>query len=90
MTAEQFKPGPGWGDKTGFAPGVPDDPAQAPVTMYQVLHGRVFTLMRCPDESASRGEIALAELERRVGGPVKEGWYDALGEYLGAVPPDGL
>ncbi|ALH23611.1 hypothetical protein PaMx28_11 [Pseudomonas phage PaMx28] len=86
-----FEPGPDWEDKTSFAPGVPDDPDAAPELLYQVLLGRVFTLTRWKDGSTARGEVARADLEAVAGGPVtKEGWYDALGKYVGAELPGSL
>ena len=86
-----FEPGPDWVDKTSFAPGVPDDPDAVPELLYQVLLGRVFTLMRWKDGSTARGEAALADLEAVAGVPVtKEGWYDALGKYVGSELPGSL
>lgn len=80
----RFEPGPDWDDKTSFAPGVPDDPDAVPELLYQVLLGRVFTLTRWRDGSTARGEVELADLESVAGSAVaREGWYDALGAYLG-------
>lgn len=74
-----------------FAPGVPEDPASIPVLHYQVLAGKVFTLMRWPDGSTARGETSIETLARLAGGPVaKEGWYNVLGKYLGAELPGSL
>jgi hypothetical protein len=73
----------GWEDKTNFLVGMPEDLSELPELYYQALLGNVYTLQRWPDGSTARGEMALAELESRVGGPVKEGWYDAAGKYLG-------
>lgn len=88
---EVFEPGPDWEDKTSFAPGVPDDPDAVPELLYQVLLGRVYTLTRWKDGSTVRGEVALADLEGVAGGPVtREGWYDALGKYIGAELPGSL
>jgi hypothetical protein len=80
----KFEAGEHWEGKTSFAPGVPTDPDAIPVLRYQALMGKVFVLQRWRNGSTARGEIALAELEKLVGGGVKEGWYNALGEYLGA------
>jgi hypothetical protein len=82
-TQDEFEPGPGWAEKTGFAPGVPDDPGAVPDTYYQVLLGNVYTLTRWADGSTVRGEVQLAELEVLVGGPLREGWYGTTGGYLG-------
>lgn len=82
--SDAFEAGPGWEDKTSFAPGVPE--GEVPVLRYQVLAGRVFTLKRWPDGSTARGEVDLAHLEALSGGPVtREGWYDALGGYAGPL-----
>jgi hypothetical protein len=81
---EDFEPGPGWAEKTGFAPGVPEDDVAIPVVRYQALMGNVYTLVRWQDGSTVRGEVPLAELVALVSGPVREGWYDAAGAYLGA------
>lgn len=83
---EEFEPGPGWADKTGFAPGMPEDAADIPTMRYQVLHGRVFTLTRWRDGSTARGETELAVLQKLVDGPIREGWYNAVGDYLGDNP----
>lgn len=91
MDDRSFEPGPDWEDKTSFAPGVPDDPDAVPELLYQVLLGKVFTLMRWRDGSTARGEVALADLEALAGSAVtREGWYDALGRYLGAELPGSL
>jgi hypothetical protein len=88
---DEFEPGPDWEDKTSFAPGVPDDPDAVPELLYQVLLGRVYTLTRWRDGSTARGEVSLADLEAVAGGTVsKEGWYDALGKYLGGELPGSL
>jgi len=81
--AEPFEPGPEWAGKVEFAPGVPLDPADVPKLRYQTIMGRVYVLQRWPDGSTVRGEITLQELEALVGSQVREGWYDALGNYLG-------
>lgn len=86
-----FEPGPDWEDKTSFAPGVSDDPDAVPELLYQVLLGKVFTLTRWKDGSTARGEVGLADLEAVAGGPVtREGWYDALGRYVGSELPGSL
>ena len=79
-----FEPGPNWDDKTDFAPGVPLDLTTLPTLRYQALLGNVYTLTQWPDGSTARGEVPLAQLEALAKGPVKEGWYDAWGAYLGA------
>lgn len=87
----EFEPGPDWEDKTSFAPGVPDDPDAVPELLYQALLGRVYTLTRWKDGSTARGEVALADLEAVAGGSItREGWYDALGKYLGSELPGSL
>jgi hypothetical protein len=70
-------------DKYDWAPGVPADPSAIPRLYYQALLGNVYTLQRWPNGDVARGSVALADLEALVGGPVREGWYDALGKYLG-------
>lgn len=86
-----FEPGPDWEDKMSFAPGVPEDPDATPELLYQALLGRVFTLTRWRDGSTARGEVSLAELESVAGSVVsREGWYDALGRYIGAELPGSL
>lgn len=79
--------GPEWAEKTGFVVGLPEDPEAIPTTRYQSLLGRVYVTKRWRDGSVARGELALADLESLVGGPVREGWYDETGGYLGAVLP---
>lgn len=88
---KEFQPGPDWEDKVSFAPGVPDDPDAVPELLYQVLLGRVYTLTRWTDGSTARGEVPLADLEAVAGKPVtREGWYDALGAYVGPELPGSL
>lgn len=90
-TDRSFEPGPHWPGKMSFAPGVPDDPDAIPELLYQVLLGRVFTLTRWRDGSTARGELPLAEFEKLTGSTVaKEGWYDALGQYIGSELPGSL
>ncbi|URA07126.1 hypothetical protein P9A48_gp18 [Xanthomonas phage Mallos] len=87
----EFEPGPDWEDKTSFAPGVSDDPDAIPELHYQVLLGRVYTLTRWKDGSTVRGEVTLQDLEAVAGSAVtKEGWYDALGAFVGAELPGSL
>ena len=69
---------------TDFAPGMPLDPDAIPEVRYQVLEGRVHLLQRWKDGTTLRGEIELRTLENLVGAPPQEGWYNALGHYLGA------
>lgn len=89
--ADDFEPGPGWEDKMSFAPGVPDDPDAIPELLYQVLEGKVHTRLTWRDGSVSRGEVPLADLAAVAGKTItKEGWYDALGKYIGAEPPGSL
>lgn len=80
---DNFEAGPFWEGKTGFAPGVPEKEDAGPMLRYQALLGRVYMLQTWPNGSSARGEIPLAQLEALAGGPVKEGWYNALGEWLG-------
>lgn len=75
-----------WRDKTNYAPGVPDDPDAIPEVRFQVLLGRVHVLKRWRDGSTVRGELDLDFIEGLSGAPPREGWYDALGTYLGADP----
>lgn len=87
----EFEPWPDWEDKTSFAPGVSDDPDAIPELVYQVLLGRVFSLTRWKDGSTVRGEVALADLEAVTGSAItREGWYDALGTYIGIELPGSL
>lgn len=82
---------PTWEGKTNFCPGMPVDLSQIPDLKYQALEGRVYTILRFPNDSVSHGEIPLAQLEDLVGkGLVVEGWYDAAGEYLGETLPGSL
>lgn len=88
---DPFEPGPEWEGKTSWAPGVPDDPDAIPELLYQVILGRVHTLTRWKDGSTSRGEVTLQDLEALAGQAItKEGWYDALGKYLGSEAPGSL
>ncbi|CAA2409784.1 hypothetical protein JTY56_gp12 [Xanthomonas phage Bosa] len=89
--ADPLEAGPEWEGKMSFAPGVPEDPDAIPELFYQVLLGRVYTLTRWKDGSTARGEVQLADLEAVAGGTItREGWYDALGTYLGAELPGSL
>ncbi len=93
MAGEQddFEPGPGWAEKVSFMPGVPEDDDAVPELYYQVLLGRVHTLQRWKNGSTARGEVGLAELEAVAGGSItREGWYDALGRYVGSELPGSL
>lgn len=74
-----------------WAPGMPDDPDTLPTTLYQLMDGRVHTLMTWPDESMARGEVPLQQLLDLLDGrqPI-DGWYDLLGRYLGEHPPGSL
>lgn len=81
---DKFEASPSWMDKTNWAPGVPIDSDAIPVLRYQALLGRVYVLQRWKSGASVRGEMPLAELEALVGGGVKEGWYNALGKYLGS------
>lgn len=74
-------------DRMDFAPGVPTDPSAIPQLRYQLLNGQVFTLTVWPSGSTARGSVPVGELQDRVGSSeLEEGWYDALGEYLGDDP----
>lgn len=74
-----------------FIPGMPEDLSELPELLFQVILGRVYVLNRWPNESTTRGELTLEELETRFGSRVtKEGWYSASGVYLGAHPPGSL
>lgn len=82
--ARIWGPGSNWERKTCWAPGIPDDLSQLPILIYQVLAGRVFTTLRWPDGSVARGEVspqALRSLNGRE--EILDGFYDALGDYLG-------
>lgn len=86
-----FEPGPHWVGKTSFAPGVPENKDAIPELLYQVLDGRVFTLTRWKDGSTARGEVPLSDLTAVAGKAIShDGWYDALGKYMGSDPPSGL
>lgn len=88
---EVFEAGPDWDDKTAFAPGVPADSRAIPKRYYQVLFGKVYTLMTWSDGSTVRGEADLASLAAVAGKAItKEGWYDALGRYIGPELPGSL
>jgi hypothetical protein len=74
-------------EKENWLPGMPADPDKIPQLRYQVIGGRVYSLQKWRDGSSARGEIGLDVLERLRGKPVtREGWYDALGEWIGADP----
>lgn len=74
-------------DRMDFAPGVPTDPSVIPELCYQLLNGQVFTLMVWRSGSTARGSVPMQELQDRVGSSeLEEGWYNALGEYLGSDP----
>lgn len=89
--ADEFKAGPDWAGKMAFAPGVPVDAEAIPKRYYQVLFGKVYTLMTWSDGSTVRGEADLASLAAVAGKAItKEGWYDALGRYIGSELPGSL
>jgi len=89
--SDKFEPSPDWEDKMSFAPGVPDDPEAIPELYYQALLGRVYTLTRWKDGSTARGEVTLEDLGAVAGSAIyKEGWYDALGAFIGAELPGAL
>ncbi len=69
---------------------MPVDLSQLPTLLYQSIEGRVFTLMRWPNESTARGEVPLSQLEDIVAGSAKHGWYSSAGLYLGEAPPGSL
>jgi hypothetical protein len=69
-----------------FLPGMPDDLTQIPTLVYQVIEGRVFTLMKWANGSTARGETTLEALQRLHGAAPKAGWYSASGKYLGSDP----
>lgn len=72
-----------------WAPGQPASWDEAPTLIYQVLAGRVFTLKTWPDGSSARGEVTLEVLEDLTGEKItREGFYNALGEFQGAVYED--
>ena len=66
--------------------GMPADPYAIPEVRYQVLGEKVFLLQHWKDGSTLRGEIELQTLADLAGSSLQEGWYDATGRYLGAVP----
>lgn len=74
-----------WAEKTEHAIGMPSDPDAIPTRRYQVLHGSVFTLVVWKDGSTARGQVDLEVMQDLVGKDValREGWYDALGNFLG-------
>lgn len=69
-----------------FAPGMPEDDDQIPTLVYQVIEGRVYTLMKWPNGSTARGEATLEALQRLHGAAPKAGWYSASGKFLGSDP----
>lgn len=74
-------------DRMDFAPGVPTDPSAIPELRYQLLNGRVFTLTVWRSGSTARGSVPVQELVDRAGSSeLEDGWYSALGEYLGDDP----
>ena len=74
-----------------FMPGLPLDPADCPTLHFQLLEGKVYSLLRFPDESVARGEMTLQELEYRFDRKLTdEGWYSASGIYLGEQLPGSL
>jgi hypothetical protein len=67
--------------------GMPTDPDAIPEVHYQVLGEKVYQLQSWKDGSTVRGEIEMQTLANLMGGATpQEGWYDVLGNYLGAVP----
>lgn len=74
-------------DRMDFAPGVPIDPSAIPELRYQLLNGQVYTLTVWASGSTARGSVPVRELQDRAGSSeLEEGWYSALGEYLGDDP----
>lgn len=71
-----------WVAKTNFPVGV--DLTQVPPEMrYQYLGGRIFTIQFFPSGDVAKGELAPADLDFPV---QEEGWYGAMGEFLGDEP----
>lgn len=74
-----------------FIPGWPENETEHPTLHYQVLLGRVYSLLRFPNESVAHGEITLADLAGIAGQPiVKEGWYSSIGDYIGTQLPGSV
>lgn len=74
-------------DRMDFAPGVPTDLSAIPTVRFQYLANQVFTLTVWQSGSTARGQIPVKELQDRVGQTeLQEGWYSALGEFLGDDP----
>lgn len=82
--AQIWGPGSNWEGKTNWFPGLPDDLSQLPKLTYQVLAGRVSFIKRWPDGSVAHGEVSLQALRNLHGaGELPDGFYNALGDYLG-------
>lgn len=78
-----------WVEKTAYAPGVPDDPKLIPTLRYLKQGDRVYTLQKWRDGATVRGEVkvdALNDLRQEEGEATEDGWYNALGIFLGDDP----
>ncbi len=74
-------------DKEDWLPGMPEDLDSIPELRYQVIGGRVYSIKRWRDGSSARGETDLDTLAALAGKAItREGWYDALGAYVGDDP----
>ena len=78
-----------WRQKTEFPIGV-DLTGPIPVARFQLIGGTVYVRRTARDGTVTRGTITPEDLQRRLepGQELKEGWYDALGTYLGETIDD--
>ena len=90
MKTKKPRINPTWEGKMSFLPGMPDDLSQMPTLHYQLIQGRVFTLLRWPNGSVSRGEVPLQQLRNLTQEPLEDGWYSSAATYLGTELPGSL
>ncbi len=72
-----------WEGKTALPVGINLD-GPLPTLTYFVMGQNVYTRLAWPDGTTTRGVIPRADLEERFGtSGLKDGFYNALGDYLG-------
>lgn len=78
-----------WRQKMEFPIGV-DLAGPSPVTRFQFIGGAVYVRRTMPDGTVTRGVMTPEELQLRLepGQELVDGWYDALGRFLGEVLED--
>ena len=90
MKTKKPRINPTWEGKMSFLPGMPDDLSQMPTLHFQLIQGRVFTLLRWPNDCVARGEVSLQQLRDLTQEPLADGWYSSSGNFMGTELPGSL